>query len=485
MDTAHTENEGAKANLGLWDATSIVVGIIIGVGIFDLPQSVFRLAPGPFEVMMVWMLGGILAMVGALCFAELSAAYPHSGGEYVYLTRAYGSLTGFLYGWAQLAVIRPASIAAMAYIFADHARRLVSIDPLLLAVIPVVVLTIINILGATLGAGTQVLLTAAKVIGLAGLVLFGLFRSDLHFPEPEYLPTETGWFASAMFLVLWVYAGWNEAAYIAAEVKNSRRNLPLALILGTLTVTVIYLLVNGAILLALGFDGARHQKTGDVLRGPLASRVFHLAVMISALGAINGMIFTTARIYWACGQDHRLFKSLSHWSRLGTPIRALVIQGILNVAYLLGAAWASRGPDPALIAAGTVGLLGSDMGPIAATASFAVHVQEESLLDFWIYLTAPVFWFFFFLAGLSLLVLRSTDPDTPRPFRAPLYPILPIIFCGWCGYMMLACIEKLKYQSFFGFLVLLVGLPLYYLPKKKRRQRVGQDGSILAGVQQK
>ena len=220
MDNTSSQSQGAKANLGVWDAASIVVGIIIGVGIFEAPQEVFKQAPGPIEVMLVWTLGGMLAIIGALCFAELASAYPHSGGEYVYLTRAYGSIPGFLYGWAQLAVIRPASIAAMAYIFAVHAKDLMPGNPLVLAVSAVILLTVINILGATLGANTQNLLTAAKIVGLAGIIVFGLFFSPLQIPEAVHVPAEPGWFPQAMILVLWTYAGWNEAAYIASEVKN-------------------------------------------------------------------------------------------------------------------------------------------------------------------------------------------------------------------------------------------------------------------------
>jgi amino acid transporter len=490
MDTTRKDGEGAKANLGLWDATSIVMGIIIGVGIFQVPQDVFKQAPGPVEVMLVWALGGILAMIGALCFAELASAYPHSGGEYVYLSRAYGSMTGFLYGWAQLAVIRPASVAAIAYIFAVNANHVVDVNPLFLAVGAVVVLTAINILGATLGANTQNLLTAAKIIGLAGIVVYGLFLSPLHIPEPQTLQFKSGWFLSVMVLVLWTYAGWNEAAYISAEVKNPRRNLPLSLILGTLSVTVIYLLVNGAILLALGFDGARQQKNlGEILHGEIERKIFYVIVVISALGAINGMIFTTARIYSACGQDHRLFKSLSHWSRRGTPVRALVIQGLLNVGYLCGAAWASGDPVPdASAVASTVALLGStDPGgtalvPAAVAAVGFQPMQPGGLktLEFWADLTAPVFWFFFLLTGLSVLILRQKDPDTPRPFRTPFYPYLPIIFCGWCGYMVVASFKELPQQSFFGILVLLAGLPLYFLPRKKHRPRVALEGQPLS-----
>jgi len=448
METTRQNGEGARAELGLWDATSIIVGIMIGVGIFEMPQIVFKQAPGPWEAMLTWVVGGILALVGALCFAELAGAYPHSGGEYVYLTRAYGPLSGFLFGWAQLAVIRPASIGALAYIFAERAETLLPADliagsliesKLLLALIAVAVLTVINVLGATLGATTQNLLTAAKVLGLGGMIVW-LLRAPLHFPAVESVAAKPGWFASSMVVVLWTYAGWNEAAYIAAEVKNSRKNLPLALILGTLGVTLIYLLVNGAMLLALGFDGARSQKPAMIIQGDVG-RVVNIMIMISALGAINGMIFTTARISSAFGQDHRLFRSLGHWSRWGAPVRALAICGFLNLSYLAGAALIGTG---------------------------------QNSLEFWIDLTAAVFWFFFLLTGLALLVLRVKEPLAARPFRVPWYPFLPLVFSGWCAYMVVASISKFPMESFFGFLVLLAGLPFYYLPQKKKKPRMSE-----------
>src|SRR5262249_51570057 len=208
----------------------------------------------------VWVLGGVLVLVGAFCFAELASTYPRSGGEYVYLTRAFGPLVGYLFAWAQLGIIRTGSIAAFAYVFANYAGRLWGLDSewlIVIAALVIIALTSINILGVTLGTGTQNLLTVLKVIGLAGIVLAGFLwaRTD----QAPTTPGEQkgGWFAEAMILVLWTYAGWPEAAYVAAEVKNGRRNIPLALILGTAAVTLIYLIVNVAVLFGLGFQDAR------------------------------------------------------------------------------------------------------------------------------------------------------------------------------------------------------------------------------------
>lgn len=463
-----------QARLGLWDATSVIVGIIIGVGIFNVPQDIFKNAPGPWEAMGVWCLGGLLALVGALCFAELAGAYPHSGGEYVYLTRAFGPLFGFLFAWSQLAIIRPAGIAALAYIFANHAQLflqdVVSVPALVLALGAVIVLSGINIVGVILGTNTQNFLTAAKIVGLAAIVVVGLFFSPLKIPEPADAPKNADWFGASMILVLWAYAGWHEAAYVAAEVKNTRRNLPLALILGTLAVTLIYVLVNGALLLALGFEGAAMKKPADIFKGEVGKAIY-LLIMVSALGAINGMIFTTSRIFSAFGRDHRLFTPLSHWSRrLGTPARALVIQCLLTLAYLLA------------------GLVTEAGKQIVAGKSFSelsdLWTGDKGLqnLEYWISLTAAVFWFFFLLTGISLFVLRSQDATLSRPFRVPLYPVLPLVFCAWCGYMVFASIEFSPWESLYGFLVVLGGLPLYFLPQKRRPARIDQVTEPLVGA---
>jgi len=411
MEPARTDSRRIEPKLGLWDAVSIIVGIIIGVGIFETPALIFKDAPGAWTALSVWVIGGLLALIGAFCFAELATTYPRSGGEYVYLTRAYGSLVGYLFAWAQLTVIRPGSIGALAYIFAYYAAGLLQIEGanwiFLLSLTSVLLLTSINILGVVFGSTTQNILTVCKVIGLIALVVAGLGwgGSDLASTESEAGAGGLSWLLSAMVFVLWTYAGWHEAAYIVAEVKNNRRNVPLALIIGTVGVVVIYLLVNLAYLAGLGLAGARSPTLAADLASlawpHFGAKAMSLLIVVSALGAINGMIFTTARIYSEFGTDHRLFSPLSHWSRrMGTPVRALWVQGAINLGLLAGM-W----------------IWGADR------ASF------ETMIDY----TAAVFWIFFLMTGVALFVLRRKDPDLPRPFRVPLYPVLPLIFCACCG----------------------------------------------------
>jgi APA family basic amino acid/polyamine antiporter len=454
MDTNAKHHDAIEAKLGLWDAVSMIVGIIIGVGIFEMPHTVFKQVPHPAFAIGVWVLGGVLAFIGALCFAELASAYPRSGGEYVYLTRAFGSLTGFLFAWSQLSVTRSGSIASMAYIFGLHAASLFNYDDksiFLLAGLSVIVLTIINVLGVRMGTRTQNILTVAKVLGLAALIVvgFGWGKADAAIAQAPVV-THGAWFAVAMMLVLWTYSGWHEAAYIVAEAKNHTRNIPLALMFGTAIVTIIYVLVNLAMLYGLGFDGAS-DKNATIAIVELAwptygARVMNVLIMISALGAINGMIFTTARIYSEFGRDHRIFKTMSHWSkRWRTPARALAIQGIICLAMVAGV-WFAGGGDP-----------------------FAMTVK----------LTVAVFWSFFCLTGVSLIVLRERDPHTPRPFRVPGYPVVPIIFCGWCAYLVVGTIvedfQEGAVESLIGVGILLLGFPLYFIPRKLRERTPVQD----------
>ena len=432
METPSTERPPAR--LGLWDTASIIVGIIIGVGIFKAPADVLRNVAGPWEAMAVWALGGLLAFGGALCFAELSSTYPRSGGDYVYLSRAYGPALGFLFGWAQLAVLRTAgSIAVVAYVFADYAARLLAIDLRApharftyagLAVAPIVVLSVINLLGVTFGKHTQNFLTILKTLGLGAIVVVGFFwtpatprlevpylvegrvvRSDqgrlvlqedgsgrersfaldpkvrITVDGKDKTPTGAvyafteGWhtsryssapetcvalvvkvrersrlggFALAMILVLWTYAGWHEGAYVASEIRNPRRNLPLALLLATTGVTALYLLVNAAYLTGLGVERAEDSQAvaADILAlaaGALASETaMSLLVVVSALGGINGVIITSSRIYAEMAADHRLFAPLARWSpRWRTPARSLVVQALICVAMIgvVGVGW--------------------------------------------------------------------------------------------------------------------------------------------------
>jgi amino acid transporter len=353
-----------------------------------------------------------MALVGALCYAELAAAYPRDGGEYVFLTQAFGRRVGFLYAWAWFWVVRPGNLGAMAYVFARYANALV---PLPLgdyafapwAVGSLVLLTVVNVLGVRTGKTVQNLLTAAKVVGLIAVFAVALLAAPAPAPTTITGPTSGGVYLASI-LIMWVYGGWNDVSYVAAEVRDPRRNLLRALVLGTAAVVVIYVVGNVAFIRALGLEAfARSDAVAaDVMRprfGGAGARFISALVCVSCLGALNGMILTGARIYYAVGNDHPLYAWLGRWdARRDTPARSLWLQGLATLALVIG--------------------LGLSRDAFQRLVVF----------------TEAVFWSFLVLVGVSLFVLRVRDPDTPRPYRVAGYPLTPAVFTAACGFMVYA-----------------------------------------------
>ena len=429
-----------KKELSLFDSTCIIVGIIIGAGIYETAPTVAAGVPGGAGVLGIWLVGGLLALAGALCYAELATAYPRQGGDYVYLTRAYGRWAGYLFGWSQLTIIHPGDIAALAFVFGRYARTLYA--PFencaaLYAAAAVVVLTLTNILGVKQGKWTQNVLTVIKTVGLLGIVVAGMAA-----PSRPPTPAEPTDFSMdglrlSLILVLWTFGGWNEMAYVAAEVKRPQRNIVRALIIGTVAVTAIYLLVNGTFLHTLGYAKMVPSEAVavDTLATVLpegASRAISVLICISALGVVNGLIFTGARISYAMGADHSTFRGLGRWHpRFGTPVWALVVQGCLSLIIVF------------------------------VTGSF---------IDTILY-TAPVFWLFFLATALSLFVLRRKEPHTPRPYKTSGFPVTTIIFCASCIFMIYNSVSyalATKPKSPIVLLcVLLAGALLYKLTNRR------------------
>jgi amino acid transporter len=422
----------------LLDATSLTVGIIVGVGIYQMAPDVAKGVDGPWGVLGIWALGGLLSLCGALCYAELAAAYPEQGGDYVYLKRAYGDWPAFLFGWVQLTVIRPGNIAVMAFAFATYAAAIH--DPLggaapawterLYAVGATLALTAINVLGVSKGKGVQNLLTAAKVAGLILVAVAALAGSGARPPAgapPDAIP-----FGLALIFVLFTYGGWNEMAYVAAEVRNPERNVARALLLGTAAVTGLYLLVNGAFLLALGHAGtaastAVATETVAAVFPDAAATVVSALICVSALGAVNGLILTGARISYAVGLDHPAFARLGRWhSSLGTPVAALLLQGAISVALIL--------------------VLGSFASAVLYTAA-AVYA-------------------FYLATALAVPVLRRKDPDRPRPFRVPLNPLPPLIFAATCALLIWSAVDYRPWIALASCVLALFGIPVWRLGRR-------------------
>lgn len=433
-----------EKELTLFDSTCLIVGIIIGAGIYETAPTVASSVEHWWGIILLWAVGGLLSLGGALCYAELASAFPQQGGDYVYLSRAYGRWAGFLFGWIQLVIVRPGDIALMAFIFARYAKQLY--DPLageggllgqgvylVYACGAVVVLTLVNVAGVRQGKWTQNILTVAKTIGLAVVIIVGLVMPA----GPVAVAAEAeagGWkppLSLAMILILFTYGGWNEMAYVAAEVKDSRRNILRALVCGTVAVMVLYLLANLAFLHSLGHAGMAGTDAIAVdstrrLFGGYGARIIAILICISALGAANGLIFAGSRISYAVGREHKLFGAFGKWhGKRGAPIAALLFQG--GVAMLL----------------------------ILAFGSF-----ERTILY-----TAAAVYLFYLSTSLSVIVLRYKEPDVERPFRVTGYPFTPLVFAGVCGFLIYSGVMYKPVETGISLGILFAGLVVYWLTR--------------------
>ncbi len=461
MNAMRDHPPGLTARLGVGDVVSFIIGMVIGVSIYKTPSLVFGNVSGVGAGMGAWVLGGLVALVGALCYAELASTYPRLGGEYTYLTRAYGPAVGFLFGWAQLAVILTGSLGMMAFVFADYATTLWGDalgGPAGWAVLAVTALTLVNALGLTFGKNAQNLLTVAKVVGLGAILIAGF-----GFPAAESAPAAAVddsklAFGFAMVLVLITYGGWNDAVYLTADLRDVRRNIPKALLLGTGAVTVLYLAVNAAYLRGLGLDGVRKSEAvaADLMQhsfGTGGARVIAVVVMVSALSGVNAILLAGPRLYAALGTDHPLFAWLGRWHpRLGVPLVALLVQWVVCLGWI---ATVGTVQGQKLVDAGLTGLAS------LTGLGFEPYNWKRGGFELLLQSTAPVFWAFFFLTGLALFVLRWKDPGIERPFTVPLYPVLPLVFCAACGYMFYSGLGYAGRLGLLGAGLLVIGLPLY------------------------
>jgi APA family basic amino acid/polyamine antiporter len=435
-----------QRSLYLADGVALIIGVVVGAGIFKTPSLVAANTGTDAGFFFAWILGGIISLIGALCYAELATAYPHSGGDYHYLTRGFGRNVGFLFGWARMTVIQPGSIALLAFVFGDYFSQLFpsTLSPSFCSLMAVTVLTMTNVMGTQNGSWTQKALTATTVVGLFFVCLAGLaFAPPL--PDIETIPATTGpSFGLAMVFVLLTFGGWNEAAYISAELHEGHCNMIRALLWGLGVITALYLFAGFAYVkgLGLGVMGRSDVVAADLMRrvfGEGGVKIVSLLIAITALGAINATIFTGARTNYAVGRDFDLFSFLGRWrEKTNVPVNALLFQGAIVWGLTLFGTLTRKG--------------------------------FETMVDF----TAPVFWLFFLLTGLALFTLRLKEPNIDRPFKVPGYPFIPILFCLSCGYMLRASILYTGFGATVGLALLFVGgiflAAIRCMEKKKDRK---------------
>ena len=423
-----------RRQLTVWHAVSVCVGTVIGAGIFATPPLAAAQAPSETLLMTAWALGGLLSLVGALCFAEMSAAFPDAGGDYYFLRRAYGEGVGFLFAWSRFAVIHTGSIAMLAFVFGDYLGQIVDIGPsgsALFGALMIVMLAAVNLAGIRFGIGAQVTLMIIVLFGLACVGFAGFWLGFTGRPTPTAeLPALGGHasFGVAMIYILLAYGGWSDAATLSSEMRDERRGITRALVIGMGLVTVLYLAANLAFLRALGLGGliSSAAPAADVMLvtfGRTGQVLMVGVVAMTSISVMNALLISGARTTYAAARDTGALASvLGRWHvERGTPPAAIVALSLVAL-LLVGFGAVTRG-------------------------------GVSTMVDY----MSPVFWAFMAMSGGAVIVLRRKHPDIARPFKVPFYPLLPIVFVGSSLCVLWSSVVYVKLGAVVGVAVLGAG----------------------------
>lgn len=432
--------------LGLWSSIGIVIGVTIGSGIFRTPAGIAARVPDPPLMLAVWILAGCITLSGTLSLAELSGVFPETGGLYIYLREGWGRLSAFLFGWSELVVIRASALGAIATVFAEYLLRSIGFNPADhgatvhgLAAGAIVVATLVNIRGVHWGAAVVGMTTIAKFGALSALVAasfllgagrgasFGHFSSGTNAVQP-------GLFGLALISVLWAYDGWADLSFAGGEVKDPEKNLPRALIFGTLAIIAIYLLANAAYLYVSPIGQVAQSRlvaadTMSALFGNVGVAIVSVVVMLSTFGSLNASMLASPRVFFAMADDGLFFKRIAKvHPRYHTPYVAIGLAGFLGAAFVLMRTF-------------------------------------EQLADTFV----MAIWPFYALSVAALYPLRRKRPDLKRPYRAIGYPVVPLFFIGGVVYLIVNALinETLWTSVVFG--IVLGGTPVYWLFFRRRR----------------
>lgn len=432
-----------------FSSMAVIVGIVVGIGIFRLPPIVAANSAGEFQFILFWVAGGFISLMGALCYAELSSAMPDAGGEYYFLRKAFGPATGFFLSWGRMTVIQTGSLALVAFILGDYATVIFDLGTYsasLYAAATVIVLTGLNVLGTGHSRRTQNILTTAIVltlvtISLAGLTVSGGEGASGFKGAGNGGPVFSGGAPGlAMIFVLLTYGGWSEAAYLTGELHNVRRSIVRSLVSGIAIITSLYVLVNLIYLYVLGLDTLRESETVGYLLtekifGSGVSLFIAILVIISALSTANATIITGARTNYALGRDFRLLGFMGKWNQnTNAPANALVFQGAIALVLVIIGAWSKQ--------------------------------AISTMVDY----TAPVFWTFMLLTTVSLFVFRFRKTSKSEFYRVPLYPLPPVLFLLACIYMLYSSLVFTGTGALVGAGILVAGIPFYFLARKYQGQ---------------
>jgi basic amino acid/polyamine antiporter, APA family len=441
-------SDSLKRTLGTTDLTLLVIGNVIGSGIFLVPSSVLRQSGESVGIAStVWLVGGVLSLLGALSYAELGAMDRGSGGLYSYIRDGFGALPAFLYGWTLFFVIGTGTIATLAVAAANYMGQFTELAPMAKKVIAtalIVLMMVINVRGTRESASVQNVATGIKVTAILAMsvILFALGTGGDPGAAPAATPVANfSGVGLSIIAVLWAYEGWQYVTFAAGEATDPQRSLPRAIIIGTVTLIAIYLLANFAYLAALGparvaaSDRVAGEAVAQVL-GPAAGSVIALAIIISMYSAAHATVITAPRVYFSMAKDGLFFKQLAQvHPRFGTPALAIVASCL----------WAII---------------------LALSGTF------EQLLTYVVF----VGWIFYALGAAAVISLRIKRPTAERPFRVPFYPVTPVVFVLAAAAIVLNTIVEQPKQSAIGIGVVLLGVPAFLAWRRQRDARAGAAG---------
>jgi amino acid transporter len=424
----------------------VAVAMVVGAGIFRSPSEIAAHAGSATWFFAAWLAGGVITLAGALCFAELATALPSAGGDYHFLKTAYGRRVAFLFAWARFAIINTGTLALLGFVLGDYANKVLPLGPhgsSWYALITVVAMTLFNLKGLYTAQSTDYAMTGLEVVGLlvifaAGVLLVMHGAPPLVRDAPVASGIPTG-FGLALLFVLYAFSGWSEISTLSAEVRDERRGMVRALVASVLTITTLYLMANWALWRGLGIGGLAASKTpaSDVIGlafGSAAGVMTALAISMATLTSMNATIVVGARTTYAAARDWPRLERLGRWNTdRGIPVAGIVAQGAVGV-LLVGLGTYSRD-------------------------GFA------TMIDY----TSPVFWLFLAGSGFAVIVLRHKLPDLPRPFRVPFYPLLPLLFCASCLFVLWSSVEYVRLGAMAGVAVLLLGaVVMWWLDRAPR-----------------
>lgn len=439
-----TKANGLKKEIGLFEAITIVIGVVIGSGIFFKASSVFKNAGTPMLGIMAWVVGGLITIASALTVAEIAVAIPKTGGVFAYIKELYGEKWAFLFGWMQTLIYVPGVAAALSIVFVTQATyfipNLTPIAQKILAICILFFVMILNVLSTKLGSKVQVVATIGKLVPIFFIVIFGLVNGTAHdFTVPISSTNTVGaaGFGAAILGTLWAYDGWINVGNMAGELKNPKKDLPKSIIIGLITTIIVYILINAAIINIMPVSKviASSKPASDaavIIFGDMGAALIAAGIMISIFGALNGYLMTGVRVPFAMAQDN-LFPFFKFFGKVNdkfqTPINTFIFEVVLASLYVLS-------------------------GSFDTLTNLVVFVM----------------WIFFVMCVCGIFILRSKHKEMERSYKVPLYPVVPLIGIIGGLYILISTFITDYLNAIYGIGITLIGLPIYFYISKKNKQ---------------